>query len=184
MLIEDGSDPGDIRAGIRELAGRTWDAPSSAGAQSASRSASASVSPRCCAPTAHADVSSGAARRVGRSTAVNWTAWILARALALATLLLLVRTLGADELGSLPAALAAGVLGAAVATGGLADATARQAATASTSPEAGFGRGDLRRAVRRFAAVLPFVLAAVIVISTGSDDGLGRRASRPPCCWP
>ena len=108
---------------------------------------------------------------------------ILARALALATLLLLVRTLGADELGSLLAALAAGVLGAAVATGGLADATARQAATASTSPEAGFGRGDLRRAVRRFAAVLPFVLAAVIVISTGSDDGL-RRASRPPCCWP
>ena len=26
VLIEDGSDPGDIRAGIRELAGRTWDA--------------------------------------------------------------------------------------------------------------------------------------------------------------
>jgi O-antigen/teichoic acid export membrane protein len=116
-------------------------------------------------------VSSEAARRVGRSTAVNWAAWILARALALATLLLLVRTLGGDELGALLAALAAGVLGAALATGGLADATARQAAAAGDG--GGFGRGDLRRAVRRFAAVLPLVLAAVIVISTGSGGGLG-----------
>lgn len=116
-------------------------------------------------------MSSDAARRVGRSTAVNWTAWILARALTLATLLLLVRSLGAGELGALLAALAAGVLGAALATGGLADATARQAAAAENA--GGFGRGDLRRAVRRFAAVLPLVLAAVIVISTGSGDGLG-----------
>ncbi len=118
-------------------------------------------------------MSSDAARRVGRSTAVNWTAWILARALALATLLLLVRTLSADELGALLAALAAGVLGAAVATGGLGDATARQAATAAASGRSAFGRGDLVHALRRFAAVLPFVLAAVIVISTGSEGGLG-----------
>ncbi len=116
-------------------------------------------------------MSADAGRRVGRSTAVNWTAWILARALTLATLLLLVRGLGADELGALLAALAAGVLGAALATSGLADATARQAASAEAAGD--FGRGDLIRAVRRFAVVLPFVLAAVIVITGGSEGGLG-----------
>jgi O-antigen/teichoic acid export membrane protein len=116
-------------------------------------------------------VGAEAGRRVGRSTAVNWTAWILARALALATLLMLARSLGAGELGALLAALAAGLLGAALATGGLADATARQAAAAGD--EAGFGRGDVVRAMRRFALVLPLVLAAVIVITTRSSDDIG-----------
>jgi O-antigen/teichoic acid export membrane protein len=115
-------------------------------------------------------VSSDAARRVGRGTAVNWIAWILARALALGTLVLLTRALGAGELGALLAALAAGVLGAALAAGGLPDATARQAAAAE-SPQEGFGRGDLRRALARFAAVLPLVLAAVIAITVEAGDG-------------
>lgn len=115
-------------------------------------------------------MSSGSAARVGRGTAVNWIAWILARALALGTLVLLTRTLAADELGALLAALAAGVLGAALAAGGLPDATARQAA-ASDSPQTGFGRGDLRRATIRFAAVLPFVLAAVIAITVQTSSG-------------
>lgn len=114
-------------------------------------------------------MSGGAARRVGRGTAVNWSAWILARALALATLLMLARSLGATELGALLAALAAGVLGAALATGGLADATARQAAAAETS----FGRGDVTRAMRRFAAILPLVLAVVVVIAAGNSGDLG-----------
>jgi O-antigen/teichoic acid export membrane protein len=115
-------------------------------------------------------VSSDAARRVGRGTAVNWVAWILARALALGTLVLLTRALGAGELGALLAALAAGVLGAALAAGGLPDATARQAAAAE-SPHTGFGRGDLRRALARFALVLPLVLAAVIAITVEAGDG-------------
>jgi O-antigen/teichoic acid export membrane protein len=117
-------------------------------------------------------VNGEAVRRVGRGTAVNWSAWILARALALATLVMLARALGTDELGALLAALAAGVLGAALATGGLADATARQAA-ATERPGVDFGRGDLRRALRRFAVVLPFVLAAVIAITLSSSDGVG-----------
>jgi O-antigen/teichoic acid export membrane protein len=119
-------------------------------------------------------VSTGSAARVGRATAVNWVAWILARALALGTLVLLTRTLNADELGSLLAALAAGVLGAALAAGGLPDATARQAAAADSA--LGFGRGDLRRAILRFAVVLPFVLAAVIVITarTSTDVSLSE----------
>ena len=75
VLIEDGPTPATSVPGSVSWPGAPGMPPSSAGAQSASpRSASASVSPRCCAPTAHADVSSGAARRVGRSTAVNWTA--------------------------------------------------------------------------------------------------------------
>jgi O-antigen/teichoic acid export membrane protein len=123
-------------------------------------------------------VSSGSAARVGRGTAVNWIAWILARALALATLLMLARSLGVDELGALLAALAAGVLGAALATGGLADATARQAAAAGHGPQPAaeqtdFGRGDLLRGMRRFAAVLPLVLAAVIVITARSSSHFG-----------
>jgi O-antigen/teichoic acid export membrane protein len=116
-------------------------------------------------------VSAGSAARVGRGTAVNWVAWILARALALATLLMLARSLGVDELGALLAALAAGVLGAALATGGLADATARQAAAAGHESE--FGRGDVVRGLRRFAAVLPLVLAAVVVITARSSDDFG-----------
>ena len=130
-------------------------------------------------------MSSDAARRVGRSTAVNWTAWILARALALATLLLLVRTLGADELGALLAALAAGVLGAAVATGGLGDATARQAAD-----------GRRLRAVR-VRPRRPGPRAAPVrgrpAVRAGRSDrdlhGQRGRASGPralprPWCWP
>ena len=116
-------------------------------------------------------MSTGSAARVGRGTAVNWLAWILARALALATLLMLARSLGVDELGALLAALAAGVLGAALATGGLADATARQAAAAGH--ETDFGRGDVIRGVRRFGAVLPLVLAVVIVITVRSSDDFG-----------
>lgn len=116
-------------------------------------------------------MSADSARRVGRGTAVNWSAWLLARALTLATLLMLARSLEADELGALLAALAAGVLGAALATGGLADATARHAAAVEDG--AGFGRGDVLRAMRRFAAVLPFVLAAVVVIATGSSGDIG-----------
>jgi O-antigen/teichoic acid export membrane protein len=120
-------------------------------------------------------VSTGSAARVGRGTAVNWVAWILARALALATLLMLARSLGVDELGALLSALAAGVLGAALATGGLADATARQAAAAGHGPEIAteFGRGDLMRGIRRFGAVLPLVLAVVIVITARSSDDFG-----------
>ena len=76
-------------------------------------------------------MSADAARRVGRSTAVNWTAWILARALTLATLLLLVRSAGRATSSvrcspRWPPACWARPL----ATGGLADATARQAASA------------------------------------------------------
>ena len=120
-------------------------------------------------------MSTGSAARVGRGTAVNWVAWILARALALATLLMLARSLGVDELGALLSALAAGVLGAALATGGLADATARQAAAAGHGPEIAteFGRGDLMRGIRRFGAVLPLVLAVVIVITARSSDDFG-----------
>jgi len=120
-------------------------------------------------------VSTGSAARVGRGTAVNWIAWILARALALATLLMLARSLGVDELGALLAALAAGTLGAALATGGLGDATARQAAAAEIDDRetAQFGRGDLIRGLRRFGAVLPLVLAAVIVITARSSDDFG-----------
>jgi O-antigen/teichoic acid export membrane protein len=116
-------------------------------------------------------VTSGSAARVGRGTAVNWVAWILARALALATLLMLARSLGVDELGALLAALAAGVLGAALATGGLADATARQAAAADHESE--FGRGDVMRGLRRFALVLPLVLVVVVVITASSSDDFG-----------
>jgi O-antigen/teichoic acid export membrane protein len=101
---------------------------------------------------------------------VNWGAWILARALSLATLVLLTRVLGADALGALLSALAAGVLAAALAAGGLPDLTARQAA-AATADSAGFGRGDLRRALARFAVVLPLAVAAVIAITSQSGDG-------------
>jgi O-antigen/teichoic acid export membrane protein len=117
-------------------------------------------------------LSADAGVRVGRGTAVNWTAWIAARVLALATLIMLTRALGADDVGALLAALAAGVLGAALATGGLADATARQASAAGHAGGA-FGRGDLKRAFRRFGAVLPLVLLAVVVITAGSSTGFG-----------
>lgn len=96
---------------------------------------------------------------------------MLARALALAALLILARTLAADELGALLSALAAGVLGAALATGGLADATARHAA--ATPDGSAFGRGDLARALKRFGVALPFVLAAVIVIAARSSGDIG-----------
>ena len=165
-----------IRAGVRELARRELGrGRAAARARSASRrSGSARASPRSCARTARADpVSTGSAARVGRGTAVNWVAWILARALALATLLMLARSLGVDELGALLSALAAGVLGAALATGGLADATARQAAAAGQAPRPEFGRGDLLRGIRRFGAVLPLVLAVVIVITARSSDDFG-----------
>src|SRR6185503_21253499 len=36
-----------------------------------------------------------------------------------------------------------------------------------------FGRGDLMRGIRRFAAVLPLVLAVVIVITARSSDDFG-----------
>ena len=99
-------------------------------------------------------MSSGSAARVGRGTAVNWIAWILARALALGTLVLLTRTLAADELGALLAALAAGVLGAAIAAGGLPDATARQAAAAETPRPGSARRPEARNSPLRGRAAV------------------------------
>jgi O-antigen/teichoic acid export membrane protein len=120
------------------------------------------------------------ARRVGVATAINWTAWIVARALALATLVMLTRALPTDDLGALLAALAAGVLGGALATGGLGDAIARQAAVAEDG-QVGFGRGDLHRALRRFVAVLPLVLVAVVVITADSSPGFGASQVLAAC---
>jgi len=110
-----------------------------------------------------------AAARVGAGTAITSIAWIAARALALVTLVLLTRTLPADDLGALLAAIAAGLLGATLAIGGLPDATVRSAASTSDAPEAGFGRGDLWNALMRFAATLPFVFTLLLVISDGAD---------------
>lgn len=111
----------------------------------------------------------GAASRLGRGTAITWLAWLAARALALATLVLLTQTLSADDLGALLAALAAGVLGATLATGGLPDATTR---SASLEAETGFGRGDVRRALVRFAVTCPAIVALVFAIVAQRDGGL------------
>jgi O-antigen/teichoic acid export membrane protein len=97
-------------------------------------------------------------------------AWVAARALALATLILLTRALRPADLGAFFAALAAGLLGATLATGGLPDATTRTAASATGE---GLGRGDLKQALVRFGAVCPaiFVLLFVIVSSeSGAMD--------------
>jgi O-antigen/teichoic acid export membrane protein len=102
---------------------------------------------------------------VGTATAITWIAWILARALALVTLVLLAQTLPADDLGALLAAIAAGLLGATLAIGGLPDATTRSAA--SSAGEGAFGRGDLWSALARFGATLPFVIALLLLISEG-----------------
>lgn len=108
-----------------------------------------------------------AAVRVGAGTAITWVAWIAARALALVTLILLARTLPGDDLGTLLAAIAAGLLGATLATGGLPDATARSAATGAAAGT--FGRGDLWDAFRRFGATLPLVIVLLLLISDGSE---------------
>jgi O-antigen/teichoic acid export membrane protein len=84
-------------------------------------------------------------------------------------LVLLTRALAADDLGTLLASLAAGLLGATLAVGGLSDATARNA---SASADAGFGTGDLARALRRFALVLPLVLLAVLGVTADAAGGL------------
>jgi O-antigen/teichoic acid export membrane protein len=102
-----------------------------------------------------------AAGRLGKGAALTWLAWVAARALALVTLVLLTRALSAEDLGALLAALAAGLLGATLATGGLPDATTR---SAISEAESGFGRGDINRALIRFAAVCPAVLGLVFAI--------------------
>jgi O-antigen/teichoic acid export membrane protein len=112
-----------------------------------------------------------AAARIGRGTAVTWLLWIAARALALVTLLLLARALPKEDLGSLFAALATGVLGATLAMGGLPDATTRRAASASGT--ATFGLGDVRKALYRFGATLPLIFVLLVVIAfraPGSTD--------------
>jgi O-antigen/teichoic acid export membrane protein len=107
-----------------------------------------------------------AAARVGVGTAITWVAWVAARALALVTLILLARTLPADDLGALLASIAAGLLGATLATGGLPDATARSAAAGTATGT--FGQGDLWNAFLRFGATLPFVVVLLLLISQGS----------------
>jgi O-antigen/teichoic acid export membrane protein len=102
-----------------------------------------------------------AARRLGSGTALTWVAWVAARALALVTLVLLTQALPAEDLGALLAALAAGLLGATLATGGLPDATTRNAIRGAGS---GFGRGDVNHALIRFAAACPAILALVLAI--------------------
>jgi O-antigen/teichoic acid export membrane protein len=106
--------------------------------------------------------------RIGRGTAITWGAWVVARALALATLLLLTRALPADDLGALFAAMATGLLGAMVATGGLPDATTRSAVSAVG--ESGFGRGDLNGALLRFGAACPAILILLFAIA-GQEGG-------------
>lgn len=108
--------------------------------------------------------------RVGRGTAVTWVSWASARVLTLATLVLLTHTLPAAGLGTLFSALAAGVLGAALAMGGLPDATTRHAAASTEVP---FGRGDVRRALVRFAATLPLIAAVLVGIDLSSADHSG-----------
>jgi O-antigen/teichoic acid export membrane protein len=107
--------------------------------------------------------------RIGRGTAVMWLAWIGARLLTLVTLVLLTNALPPDGIGALLAALATGVLGAALAMGGLPDATTRHAASAA---DAGFGRGDVRRSLRRFAATLPVIAALLVVIAYSSPGAV------------
>ena len=111
----------------------------------------------------------GAATRVGAGTAISSIAWVLGRALTLATLILLIRALPADDLGALLAAIAAGLLGAAVATGGLPDATARSAAWDRPAVDDGFGTGDLRNALTRFGLTLPFVFVLLALLSDTPD---------------
>jgi O-antigen/teichoic acid export membrane protein len=112
----------------------------------------------------HVDVGR-AVRRIGRGTAVTWFAWVGGRVLTLVTLVLLTNALPAEGVGALLSALATGVLGAALAMGGLPDATTRQAASAA---DAGFGRGDVRRSLRRFAATLPVIAALLVAIAYAS----------------
>jgi O-antigen/teichoic acid export membrane protein len=111
---------------------------------------------------------------VGAGTAITSVAWVLARALALATLVLLIQALPADDLGALLAAIAAGLLAAALATGGLPDSAARSAAWGLPSGEAGFARGDLRSALVRFGLTLPFVFVLLALLSD-TDEGLDWR---------
>ncbi len=106
-----------------------------------------------------------AAARVGIGTAITSGAWVAARALALVTLVLLVRALPSDDLGALLAATAAGLLGATLATGGLPDATTRVAASAAEGD--GFGRGDLHAALRRFALTCPVIVLLLAAIADG-----------------
>jgi O-antigen/teichoic acid export membrane protein len=107
-----------------------------------------------------------AAARVGAGSAITSVAWVAGRALALVTLILLARTLPAGDLGNLLAAIASGLLGATLAIGGLPDATARSGATPAGE---GFGRGDVRAALVRFAATLPLVVALLVIISDGAE---------------
>jgi O-antigen/teichoic acid export membrane protein len=99
---------------------------------------------------------------------VTWVALLAARAFQLVTLVLLTQALPGEDLGGLLSALAAGVLGATLALGGLGDATTRQA---SLGEGAGFGRGDLGRALRRYAAVLPIVMLALAGITAETAGG-------------
>jgi O-antigen/teichoic acid export membrane protein len=110
-----------------------------------------------------------AARRLGQGTAVTWFAWVAARSLALATLVLLTQALPTEDLGALLAALAAGVLGAMLATGGLPDATTRSAVSDEGS---GFGRGDINQALIRFGIACPAILALVFAIVSGRQGDL------------
>ena len=117
----------------------------------------------------HAD---GALGRVGRGTAITWVSWAGGRVLTLATLLLLFRIDALTQhhnrgVGEILAALATGVLGASVAMGGLPDATTRNAAASATGTD--FGRGDLRRALRRFTATLPGIAVLVVLVSYGTS---------------
>ena len=73
---------------------------------------------RPAASTADSAVDGAATRRIGRGTAVTWLAWVGGRLLTLLTLVLLTRALSPDDLGSVLAALATGVLGASLAIEG------------------------------------------------------------------
>jgi O-antigen/teichoic acid export membrane protein len=116
----------------------------------------------------HAEVA-GAVGRIGRGTAVTWLAWVGGRVLTLVTLVLLTNALPPEGVGALLAALATGVLGAALAMGGLPDATTRHAASAA---DAGFGKGDVRRSLRRFAVTLPVIAALLVAIAYASPDAV------------
>jgi O-antigen/teichoic acid export membrane protein len=107
--------------------------------------------------------------RLGRGTGITWLTWMLARALALATLILLTRAIPSRDLGALFASMAAGLLGATLATGGLPDATTRNAVT---NADAGFGRGDIHRALLRFIAICPVLLILLYVIAAGQSGGV------------
>jgi O-antigen/teichoic acid export membrane protein len=121
-------------------------------------------------PDAPGAVYADAATRVGVGTAVNWVGWIVARALALVTLVFLARTLDAADLGAVLASIAAGLLGATLATGGLPDATTRSAVSAD-GVSGGFGRGDIRSALIRFAATCPAILVLLLLIASSDSGG-------------